>query len=80
MAKILRRMPGSEDAGLPEASVVLEINMAHKIADKLKALYETDREQVKKYAKILYAEACLISGISIENPVELTELISELMV
>ncbi len=80
MAKILRRMPGADDAGVPEASVVLEINMAHAIAEKLKALYESDRERLGKYAKILYAEACLISGISIENPVELTELISDLMV
>ncbi len=80
MAKVLRRMPGADDVGVPEASVVLEINMAHKIAAKLKELYETDRDKLAKYAKILYAEACLISGISLENPVELTQLISELMI
>ena len=49
-------------------------------AEKLKALYKSDRERLEKYAKILYAEACLISGVSINNPAELCELISELMI
>ncbi len=78
MEKILKRMPGAED-GAPTASVVLEISMTHPIAEKLKLLYESDRELLKTYAKILYAEACLIGGVAIENPAELTELISSLM-
>ena len=79
MAKVLKRMPGAEE-GAPDASVVLEINMKHPIADKLKSLYESDRDMLEKYAKILFAEACLISGMPIEDPLELTQLISELMV
>ena len=72
-------MPGA-DMGAPSASTVLEINKEHAIAQKLKELYESDEEKLAKYAKILYAQACLIGGVSIENPTELTELISELMV
>ena len=79
MEKVLKRMPGAEE-GAPTATVVLEINSAHPISNKLKALYEEDKEKLAKYAKILYSEACLISGVGIDNPVELTELISELMV
>jgi molecular chaperone HtpG len=79
MEKVLKKMPGAED-GAPKANVVLEINSAHPISEKLKALYGDDKEKLKKYAKILYSEACLIGGVSIENPVELSELISELMV
>ena len=79
MEKVLKRMPGAEE-GAPTATVVLEINSAHPIANKLKALYEEDKDKLSKYAKILYSEACLISGVGIDNPVELTELISELMV
>ncbi len=79
MEKILGKMPGS-DIGVPKASIVLEVNMNHPIAAKLKELYETDKEKLGKYAKILYSEACLIGGVSVENPKELTELISELMV
>ena len=79
MEKVLKKMPGA-DEGAPTASVVLEINLEHPIAEKLKSLYESDKEMLKKYSKILYAEASLIGGITLENPVEFTELISELMI
>ena len=78
MAKTLKKMPGTD--GAPDASVVLEVNVKHPIKEKLTALYETDKESLGKYAKILFAEACLVSGMPIENPKELTELITELMV
>ncbi len=79
MEKILKRMPGAEDAA-PTASVVLEINMSHPIAEKLKALFESDKDTLTTYAKILYAEACLIGGVAIDDPAELTALISSLMI
>ena len=79
MEKVLKKMPGAEDDA-PKANVVLEINTAHPVSEKLKTLYKEDKEKLAKYAKILYSEACLIGGVAIENPVELTELISELMV
>jgi molecular chaperone HtpG len=79
MAKVLKKMPGA-DENIPTANVVLEINLNHPIAGKLKSLYESDKDRLEKCAKILYAEACLIGGISLENPAELTELISELMI
>jgi len=78
MEKTLRNIPGA-DAMAPKANVVLEINMKHPISEKLKEIYESDKEKLAKYAKILYAEACLIGGVAIENPAELTELVSELM-
>ena len=79
MEKVLKRMPGA-DGEAPKASVALEINSTHPISEKLKALYDTDKEKLTKYAKLLYNEACLISGVEIENPLEFTELISELMI
>ena len=79
MEKVLKKMPGA-DGNLPSANVVMEINLEHPIADKLKSLFESDKDALAKYSKILYSEACLVSGISLENPAELCELISELMV
>ena len=79
LEKVLKKMPGA-DGQLPKANVVLEINLGHPIAEKLKSLYQSDPDMLKKYARILYAEACLIGGIALENPGELCELISELMV
>jgi molecular chaperone HtpG len=79
MEKVLKKMRGA-DGQMPKANVVLEINLNHPIAEKLKSLYGTDKDMFLKYSKILYAEACLIGGISLENPGELCELVSELMV
>ena len=76
MEKVLKRMPGSEGMA-PSASTVLEINMNHPIAKKLE---EISSDEVEKYAKILYGQACLISGVAVENPTELCELITEIMV
>ena len=78
MEKVLRKMPGA-DGNLPKANVVLEINLSHPIVEKLKSLYDTDRDTLATYAKILYAEGCLISGVSLENPAELCSMISDLM-
>ena len=77
MEKVLRKMPGAEDA--PKAQTVLEINNSHPIKEKLLGIYASDKEKLCKYAKLLYAEACLIGGIAIENPKEVAELITELM-
>ena len=79
MAKILKKMPGAE-MGVPDASVVLEVNMNHPIANKLSELYKSDREMLAKYAKVLYGEACLIGGIGLDDPKEFTTLVSEIMV
>ena len=78
MEKILKKMPGGKDA--PRANVVLEINLSHPISAKLKGLYESDKEALRKYAKMLYSTACLIGGVGIENPGEFAELISDLMI
>ena len=57
------------------ADLVLEINENHAISKKLKDLYNSDKDKLKEYAKILYAEARLIEGLSIENPTEISNLI-----
>lgn len=78
MEKILSRMPGA-DGNTPRASIVMEINLNHPIAKRLSALYESDRERLEKYARLLYAQGRLIGGMSIEDPAALCELIEELM-
>lgn len=77
MEKTLNAMPGANDK--VKAQLVLEINASHPIAEKLKALYENDKESLKKYAKLLYGEACLISGAGIPDPLEHSNLVCELM-
>ncbi|MBO5312600.1 MAG: molecular chaperone HtpG [Clostridia bacterium] len=78
MEKVLSKMPGAQSEMI-KAQTVLEINLNHPIASKLKLLFISDREKVKDYAKILYAQARLISGLTVENPVEISALICALM-
>ena len=76
MEKVMKEMP--IDSGV-EAEKVLEINSSHPIAEKLKQLYKNDKEELKKYGKILYAEARLIEGLSIDNPTEISNLICDMI-
>ncbi|MBQ3129017.1 MAG: molecular chaperone HtpG [Clostridia bacterium] len=78
MEKVLNSMPTNDQK--IKANVVLEINANHPIADKLTALYETDKDKAGEYAKILYAQARLIEGLSVDNPTELSNMICNLMV
>ena len=76
MEKIMNSMPTGEEV---KADIVLEINEKHPIADKLHELYISDKEALADYTKILYNQARLIEGLSIDNPTELTNLICDLM-
>lgn len=76
MEKVINAMPTDDHV---KAEVVLEINKDHPIADKLKSLYENDKEELKKYTKVLYSEARLIEGLPIDNPTELSNLVCELL-
>lgn len=78
MEKTLNSMPGAGENKV-KAQLCLEINAGHPIADKLKELYNTDKETLKDYSKLLYGEACLISGASIDDPVEHSNLVCRLM-
>ena len=76
MEKALNSMPIDNKIS---AEKVLEINEKHKIAKKLNELYKEDKKTLKKYAKVLYAQARLIEGLSIENPIEISNLMTEIM-
>ncbi len=78
MEKTLGRMPGAEQSSI-KAEKVLEINAAHPIAERLKALFAEDKEKLADYGRILYANARLISGLPIEDPAAVGELITKLM-
>lgn len=78
MEKTLSRMPGME-ANPIRAQLVLEINIDHPIAEKMKKMFENEKDELAKFSKVLYAHARLISGLSIDNPTELSNLVCDLM-
>lgn len=78
MEKVLNAMPQNDDNKV-KAEKALEINPNHPIFEKLKDLYANDKDKLKDYAKLLYDQALLIEGMSIDNPVEFANLVCELM-
>ena len=77
MEKVLNAMPNNEHV---EANKILEINDNHPIANKLRDLQaENKKDELEKYTKILYSEARLIEGLTVENPTEITNLICDIM-
>lgn len=78
MEKVLNAMP-QNDGKKVKAEKALEINPNHPIFEKLKDLYANDKDKLKDYAKLLYDQALLIEGMSIDNPVEFANLVCELM-
>ncbi len=76
MEKVMNAMPTNENIN---AEKILEINEAHPIAKKLEKLYQNDKEALKEYSKVLYAQARLIEGLPIENPTEITNLICDMI-
>ncbi len=78
MEKALNKMPGAEEQHI-RAEIVLEINIDHPLAAKLKELFESDKNKLATYSKILLAQARLVSGMSLENPAEISDLVCGLM-
>lgn len=77
MEKVLSAQPNG--AGI-KANRVLEINISHKIFEKLKELWTAgDKDTIKTYSKLLYNQALLIEGMSIDNPTEFSNEICQLM-
>lgn len=77
MEKVLRAMPGANDG--VKAQLVLEISDTHPIAEKLFTLFKDNPEELKKYTKILYNQARLISGLDVQNPTELADMVVDML-
>lgn len=79
MEKVLNAMPNGNEEQV-KAQRVLEINANHPIFQKLTALYKLDQEKLKQYTNLLYTQALLIEGVSIDDPVAFSNQICKLMV
>lgn len=78
MEKVLDSMPNAENA--PKAEKVLEINGEHPVFTALtQAFAAGDTEKVKQYADLLYNQARLIEGLSVEDPVAFSNAVCALM-
>jgi molecular chaperone HtpG len=77
MEKILKTMPNNPDI---KAVKILEINTQHPVFASLKAAHEQDKEKLALYTNLLYNQALLIEGLSVEDPVQFADDICKIMV
>ena len=76
MEKVINSMPNDQKV---KAQTALEINDSHPIAQKIKELYVNDKEALRKYTQVLYAQARLIEGLPVENPTQISNFICEII-
>ncbi len=75
MEKILSQMPDS-DFNM-QAGRILELNVKHPI---IQVLANLDSTRLGEYADLLYDQALLIAGFNIENPLEFSNKLCNLMI
>ncbi|SES65207.1 molecular chaperone HtpG [Natronincola peptidivorans] len=76
MEKVLNAMPNNQEM---KAEKVLEININHDVYKALKEAFDQDKDKLKIYTNVLYNQALLIEGLTINDPVEFTDNICKLM-
>lgn len=80
MEKVINEMPVGQRI---TAERVLEINPDHdvfKVLQKAADAGDAGKEDLKKYASLLYDQALLISGMQIDDPVEFSRNVCDLIV
>ena len=75
MEKVLAQM--SDANNQVKAKRILELNSDHPLID---ALGKVDSTKVSSYAKLLYNQALLIEGFTIEDPIEFSNSMAQLMI
>ena len=58
---------------------ILELNEEHEAVKAMQLAIGTDPEKAEGYAKLLYAQGCLMADLPIDDPVEYTKLVCSLM-
>ena len=76
MEKVLNAMPNSQHV---QADKILEVNVNHEVFKSLQAAYESDQDKFNLFTDVLYNQARLIEGLSIEDPVAFTNNVCQLM-
>lgn len=61
------------------AEKVLEINPDHKLYEKLKGLFETDKEKLKKYASVIFTQALITEGLAPEDTSDFTQNLIDIL-
>ena len=78
MEKVLNSMPSGDNK--VKAEKILEINASHPVLAALQRCADEDREKLMLYTELIFNQALLIEGISIEDPVSFSNAVCNLIV
>lgn len=78
MEKALGSMPGGDQS--VKADQILELNPQHPVFSVLQQLLKEDTKKLARYTEILYAQALLIEGMPLPDPVAYATSVYDLMV
>lgn len=67
MEKVLNMMPESQNI---KADKILEINTNHEMFNAVKQAFTEDKDKLKMISNVLYNQALLIEGLSVDDPVQ----------
>lgn len=76
MEKVLNTMPSDQEV---KADKILEVNTHHEVFQSLKSAYQEDKEKFQLFTELLYQQARMIEGLSVEDPVDLSNKICKIM-
>lgn len=77
MEKYIATLPSEEKV---KATKVLEINPNHALFKTIEKLFNDNDDDLADYAKLLYSQALLIEGFKLDDPVEFSNKMTELMI
>ena len=81
MSAYMEKLLKASGQKAPVAKRVLELNMAHPLMEKIKTLFENDRDNaaLRDYSRMLYDLALVAEGGKLDNPARFSKLVGDLM-
>ena len=79
MEKVLNQLPQDQQV---KAERILEINPDHAVMATMKAAFDkgdAGKDMVTTYSNLLYNQALLISGLTVDDPIKFGEDICKVM-
>ncbi len=76
MEKVLNKLPGDHNV---KAERVLEVNPEHAVFATLQKLNDGDKEKLKAYTEVLYAQAQILEGMLPDDPAAYSDAVLSLI-
>ena len=77
MERVINAMPNTD--GAVKAERVLEINVEHPAFARLCDLYDSDRDAAADLVDVLYAQACMIAGLTLDDAADYVAKVTRLL-